>query len=165
MKGTIDKEYPRALLGYAFEFGEQSASERILEEVFINAKVAVTVEKALKEPKDSQDIDDNDRRALVNRIELGPEKRFIITHGTDSLAETAKFVDLPAKKCGATVVLMGSRLPEAFKGSDASFNFGFSLCAVQHLSEGAHVAMNGVAIAAQQVARDPKSGMWIDEDN
>ena len=158
--GTCDKQYPRRLGGYAFEFGDEAAVQRVLAELDLHATLQPSVER-LVVPKDSQEMTDADREAFRSRIATASAReRFVITHGTDTLVETAQFVHRAAQEAGCTVVLIGSRLPEAFKGSDFSFNLGFAIAAVQMLGPGAYVAMNGVAIPALKAARDESSGMW-----
>ena len=158
--GTCDKQYPRRLGGYAFEFGDEAAVQRVLAELDVHPTLQTSVER-LVAPKDSQDMTDADREAFRSRIAAASaHERFVISHGTDTLVETARFVHQTAEEAGCTVVLIGSRLPEAFKGSDFSFNLGFAFAAVQMLGPGAYVAMNGIAIPALKAARDESNGMW-----
>ena len=159
--GTIDKCYPRSVGGYAFEFGEQPAAERILADVSINPTVAIKCERVC-EPKDSQDITETERKQIVQRMkDLAPEvEKFIITHGTDTMVETAQYLEAVAESLKLTVCIVGSKIPETFKQSDAAFNLGFAIGAVSACGPGVYVAMNGTVIPSNKVERDVENGMW-----
>lgn len=164
MGGTIDKCYPRAVGGYAFEFDLVPAAQRIINEIQINPALNVTVERPI-EPKDSTEISEMDRQSVAQRIRLlhhqDGVRRFVVTHGTDTLAESALFFHSVALELGnVTVCCVGARLPEVFKGSDAAFNLGFAIAAVQLAGPGAYLTMNGIVIPACEAERDPGSGMW-----
>ena len=118
--GTIDKEYPRSLGGYgnlkkkysirwflAFEFGVETAAERIAKRA--NAKLHVEKVCAL----DSQDMTDSEREIFLSKILQSENTNFVITHGTDTLIETAQF--LKKHVPSGTIVLIGAKLPEVFK--------------------------------------------------
>merc|ERR1712227_408748 len=117
--GTIDKEYPRALGGYAFEFGQITAAHRITNRV--NAKIEIERVCAL----DSQDMTDKERQIILRRINAKPHCAYVITHGTDTLVETAKYLTSFLKT--GVVILTGAKLPEVFKDSDADFNLGVAI--------------------------------------
>ena len=85
--GTIDKDYPKTTKGYAFEFGEP-ATRRILEK--LNPSFEYEILTACQ--KDSLEITDDDRQELVNLINANSADKFIITHGTDTIIETANFI-------------------------------------------------------------------------
>jgi L-asparaginase len=90
--------------------------------------------------KDSLEITDLDRDMIAGRVRDETNKRILITHGTDSMVNTAlALVDIPGK----VIVLTGAMQPAAFKRSDAAFNLGFALAALQTLPEGVYIAMNG----------------------
>jgi L-asparaginase len=92
--------------------------------------------------KDSMDITSEDRQLIYNRCTDAQEKRILITHGTDTMAETAKF--LGEKGVGdKTVVLVGSFVPLSQENSDGFFNLGYALAATQMLPSGVWVAING----------------------
>ena len=85
--GTIDKDYPRATGGYAFEFGEP-ATARLL------ARWAPTFAFDVRTAcqKDSSELTDGDREQLVDLLRADPNRDFVVTHGTDTLLETARFL-------------------------------------------------------------------------
>ena len=94
--GTIDKDYPRSSGGYAFEFGEP-ATERLLAR--LNPSFSFDVRTAFQ--KDSTEIDQADRRGLAEMIRLDANDKVIVTHGTDTMLETAQFLAEPPAFCEA----------------------------------------------------------------
>ncbi len=90
--------------------------------------------------KDSLDMDDSDRQLVHDKIAADLHELIIVTHGTDTMIETAK--TLAAIK-GKTIVLTGSMQPARFRNSDAAFNIGCAVAAVQTLPHGVYLTMNG----------------------
>ncbi len=131
--GTIDKIYFDAKSDYLV--GESQVGE-ILSEA--NVEIEYSVETLLR--KDSLDMTDGDRKMLYDSIAEDEHDRIIMTHGTDTMVETAKMLSPIA---GKTIVLTGSMAPARFKTSDAEFNIGFAFAAVQTLPPGVYIAMNG----------------------
>jgi len=101
--------------------------------------------------KDSLDLTDKDRMLIKSKVENCPWNRILITHGTDTMVHTA---ELLKNVSGKTVVLVGSLSPAKFKGSDAEFNIGFALAAVQLMPPGAYIAMNGRVFSADRVRKN-----------
>ncbi len=131
--GTIDKIYFDAKS--AFQVGEPTVP-LVLEEA--NITVDYTVQSLLR--KDSLEMTDNDRAAVRRAVEESHESRIVITHGTDTMLATARGLgDIPGK----TIVLTGSMQPARLRLTDAVFNIGFALAAVQLLPPGVYVGMNG----------------------
>jgi L-asparaginase len=131
--GTIDKVYFDALSEY--EVGPPQVLE-VLKEA--NVTVDCEVESVLR--KDSLDLTAEDRRLLRQRIEADACPRIIVTHGTDTMIETARILSgIPGK----TIVLTGSMQPARFRHTDALFNIGSAVGAVQSLPPGVYIAMNG----------------------
>lgn len=131
--GTIDKLYFDAKSEY--EVGPPQVIE-VLKEA--HATVDCAVESVLS--KDSLDMTDEDRRMLRQRIEANPCPRIVITHGTDTMVQTALVLrDIVDK----TIVLTGSMQPARFRVTDAAFNIGTAMGAVQGLPPGVYIAMNG----------------------
>ena len=150
--GTIDKDYPHRTKGWAFEIDEP-ASRRILDR--LDPSFHYDVHTLLK--KDSLEITDQDRQGLREFCLKLTNDRIIITHGTDTLLETASFLaGIPQK----TIILTGAMLPERFTHSDAPINLGMAIGAVQHLPSGVYVAMHGLVKAFYQFKRDPQSGKF-----
>jgi L-asparaginase len=131
--GTIDKVYFDARSEY--EVGSPQIVE-ILKEA--NTTFEVEVESVLR--KDSLDMTEEDRQLIRQRVAADPCPRIVVTHGTDTMIQTAKTLrDIPGK----TIVLTGSMQPARFKSTDAAFNVGVAIGAVLALPPGVYIAMNG----------------------
>jgi L-asparaginase len=90
--------------------------------------------------KDSLHLDANDRQLIRNAIQAQPHRHVLVTHGTDTMVETAKvLIGIPDK----VIVLTGALNPARFQGSDAVFNIGCAVGAVQTLPNGIYITMNG----------------------
>ncbi|MAD34675.1 MAG: asparaginase [Planctomycetes bacterium] len=144
--GTIDKDYPRSRGGYAFEIGEPAAG-RLMERW--QATIDFCSQTACR--KDSTEITDEDRAALAALIADDPNDHVVVTHGTDTLLETAAF--LADRVGGKRVVLTGAMRPERFSDSDAPLNLGCAVGALQLADPGVYVAMHGVVGRYDQVRR------------
>jgi L-asparaginase len=131
--GSIDKTY--STQESAFVIGEPQIAT-ILDEA--NVTVEWEVCSILK--KDSLELTDEDRQLILEQIERDPHRHIILTHGTDTMVETARAL---ASVTGKVIVLTGAMQPAAFKRTDACFNVGGAVIAVQTLPEGVHVIMNG----------------------
>ena len=156
MGGTIDKEYPRATSGYAFEIGEP-AVKRILK----NLLTGFTYDCTSVCRKDSQDISSADRTALVECLSRVSSNNIIVTHGTDTLIDTAQFLTASADSFAEkTVVCTGAMRPERMQESDAAFNIGCAVSAATTISPGVYVAMNGRIFPANKCQRDMQTGLF-----
>lgn len=131
--GTIDKTYFDKKSTY--QVGEPQIV-KILEEM--NVTVDYEYESLIR--KDSLDMTDEDRRLLYNKINNDPCQHIVITHGTDTMIESAKQVLTIREK---VIVFTGAIWPAGFKSSDAAFNIGSAMAAVQILPNGVYIAMNG----------------------
>lgn len=151
--GTIDKVYFDAKSEY--EVGES----RILE-IFRRANVSFeySIESLMR--KDSLDMNDEDRALILSRIAESERQRFLITHGTDTMPQTAQVLSGLSDK---TIVLTGSMTPARFEASDAEFNIGCAVGAVQSLSPGVYIAMSGRIFPAGHVRKNRAAGRfeWI----
>jgi L-asparaginase len=150
--GTIDKQYPSKQGAYAFEFGD-SAIPSILDK----AKTQFTYRLVNPFSKDSQDITTQDRQVLREIINKAPETHILISHGTDTLLETAEYLFPTNDK---VIVLFGAFLPAAMKDSDADFQLGFALGSMFHAEPNVYIAMNGQLIKANNCIREPKTGSF-----
>ncbi len=131
--GTIDKVYFDDRSEY--EVGSPQITE-ILREA--NVTFAWTLEAVMH--KDSLDLTDADRQLIRDRVAAAPSARVLVTHGTDTMIQTARVLaGIPDK----TIVLTGSMQPARFRVTDASFNVGCALGALQVLPPGVYLAMNG----------------------
>ena len=130
--GTIDKVYFDDKSDY--QVGEPQIGNILRE---LGVAFRFTVIPALR--KDSLHITDDDRQMVRTLIAAQPQKHVLITHGTDTMVETAKVLaDL-----GKTIVLTGALSPARFRGSDTEFNVGCAVGAVQSMPPGVYIAMNG----------------------
>jgi L-asparaginase len=131
--GTIDKVYFDQKSTY--QVGE-SRVEEILKEANVNFEYEI--ESILR--KDSLDLTDEDRQLIYDKINADPHEHVIVTHGTDTMDVTAgKLQGLRGK----VIVLTGAMEPAKFVSSDAEFNIGCAVSAVQCLAPGVYLAMNG----------------------
>jgi L-asparaginase len=131
--GTIDKIYFDDKS--TFQIGEPQIGD-ILQAL----GVAFTFDVVPVLRKDSLHMDDHDRQSIRIAIEQQPHRHVLVTHGTDTMVETAQAL---ANLAGKVVVLTGALNPALFKGSDAVFNIGCAVGAVQTLPDGVYIAMNG----------------------
>ena len=131
--GTIDKIYFDDKS--QFQIGAPQIGE-ILEAL----GVAFTFEVVSVMRKDSLHMDDTDRAEIRAAIERQPHRHVLVTHGTDTMVETARALQGVA---GKVIVLTGALNPALFKGSDAVFNIGCAVGGVQSLPDGVYIAMNG----------------------
>jgi len=130
--GTIDKIYFDAKS--EFQIGDPHITE-VLEEA--NVVFSYEVESVLR--KDSLDLTEADRELIREKVQQQTSSRILITHGTDTMVETAKWLQGVHK----TIVLTGAMQPAKLRVSDAFFNIGYAISAVQLLPEGVYIAMNG----------------------
>jgi L-asparaginase len=144
--GTIDKVYFDASSNY--QVGEPQISEILR---MVGAQVDFTVDTPFR--KDSLEMTDADRSEICRRVEASGAARVLITHGTDTMVETGRAL---AGVKGKTIVMVGSLAPARFKNSDAEFNIGFALAAVQTLPEGVWITMNGRVFAYDAVRKNKK---------
>lgn len=142
--GTIDKVYFDAKSEY--EVGEPQIAD-ILREA--NVTTAWSLETLFR--KDSLELTEADRAELARRVQAEPCPRILVTHGTDTMVETARALRGVE---GKTIVLVGSLTPARFKRSDAEFNIGFAVAAVQTLPPGIYIAMNGRLFDPEHVRKN-----------
>lgn len=148
--GTIDKTYFDAN-------SEYRVGAPVVADIF--AEVGVGLAFAVTElmRKDSLELTDEDRVLIRRAVEAEPARQVLITHGTDTMPETATALLGIANK---TIVLTGAMRPAPFRNSDAAFNVGCALGAVQSLPSGVYVVMNGRVFAANEVRKNVKKGQF-----
>lgn len=153
--GTIDKDYPKSNKGWAFEIDEPAYLRILLK---LNPSFEYISFPLLK--KDSIEITQADRMQLFELCKSTECSKIIITHGTDSLLETANFLKKITNK---TLVLTGAMLPERFSNSDAPINLGIAIGAVQVLSAGVYVAMHGLVLPFDKATREEGTFKFIEK--
>lgn len=142
--GTIDKVYFDAKGGY--EVGAPMV-EQILEHGRVSH--AIPVVKLLR--KDSLEMSEGDRAIIRDAVASSDVTRIIVTHGTDTMVDTAHTLKgIPGK----TIVLTGALQPGRFADSDAPFNLGMAMAAVQVLPPGVYLVANGIVFTADRVRKN-----------
>ena len=131
--GTIDKVYFDAKS--KFEVGEPQILEVLRE---ANLSIAYQVTPLIR--KDSLELTDLDRELVRKSVEASTATRIVITHGTDTMTDTARSL---TGITGKTIVLTGAMQPARFRFTDAVFNIASAMMAAQTLAEGVYITMNG----------------------
>lgn len=150
--GTIDKVYFDALSSY-------QVGETQLGKVLEIARVAVPFEIRELLRKDSLELDDADRDAIAAAVADARTARIVITHGTDTMTETAKV--LAAAVPGKTIVLTGALSPARFAETDANFNLGMAFATAQVAPAGVWIAMSGQVFDGLKVRKDRDAGKFV----
>jgi L-asparaginase len=149
--GTIDKVYFDAN-------SEYEVGESVVGELLRQAQVRLPVEVLPVLRKDSLDLTDADRAVVRERIEARPERRVVVTHGTDTMVDTARAL---AALTDRTIVLTGSLAPARFAQTDAWFNVGMAFAVVQVMPPGVYIVMNGQVFAADRVRKDRSRNQFV----
>ena len=150
--GTFDKEYDE-LSGQLF------FKDTHLPEMLRRGRCRLDVRAETVMMIDSLDLDDAGRAAIVGRARDCEERAVLVTHGTDTMVQTARAL-AQAGITGKTIVLTGAMVPYAFGSSDGLFNLGSALSFVQVLPPGVYVAMNGQYFTWDCVRKNTRSGCF-----
>ena len=149
--GTFDKTYDE--IRGRLSFGETHVPEMLR---LGRSRVALTVETLMM--IDSIDMTEGDRARIVTRCVECAEREIVVTHGTDTMVETARA--LAAGVTEKTVVLTGAMIPYAFGSSDGLFNLGSALSFAQVLPTGVYIAMNGQCFPWDRVRKNKEAGVF-----
>jgi L-asparaginase/archaeal Glu-tRNAGln amidotransferase subunit D len=149
--GTFDKAYDEIR-------GELTFKDSHLPEILKLTRVTLPVEIEQNQLIDSLNMQDVNRRAVLEACERAAEERIIVTHGTDTMSETACV--LGRAGLDKTIVLTGAMVPYQVQGSDALFNLGTAFSAVQLLPKGVYIVMNGRAFQWDHVRKDRSRGIF-----
>ncbi len=149
--GTFDKEYDE--LNGRLYFKDTHLPEMLR---LARCKLPVSVRTLMM--IDSLEMTDADRRLVVESCRGAEEDRIVVTHGTDTMADTARA--LVAAALPKTIVLTGAMVPYAFGSSDGLFNLGSALSFAQVLPPGVYVAMNGRCFAGDRVRKNRDTGIF-----
>lgn len=149
--GTFDKDY-HELEGRLF-FRESHVQEMLR---LGRSRLSITVETLML--IDSLDMTDADRERILEACRGAPEDRIVITHGTDTMEHTARFIG--GARLAKTIVLTGAMVPYTFGSSDGLFNLGSALAFAQALPHGVYVAMNGRCFRGDDVRKNKSSGVF-----
>jgi L-asparaginase len=152
--GTFDKTYDE--INGRLSFGETHVLEMLR---LGRSRVELTVETLMM--VDSLDMTGADRARIVARCAECPEQQIVVTHGTDTMVETARA--LAAGVGGKTVVLTGAMIPYAFGSSDGLFNLGSAVSFAQVLPPGIYIAMNGQCFPWDRVRKNTEIGVFEEQ--
>ncbi len=149
--GTFDKEYN--MIDGSLHFKETHLPE-------ILKLGRCTVDYSLRTVMmiDSLEMGDEDRALIANSAKKCKQEKIIITHGTDTMTETAAY--LAKEKIDKTIVLFGAMIPYKFGASDALFNLGSAIAYVQTLTPGVYIVMNGKHHKWDEVTKNKKTGFF-----
>lgn len=111
--------------------------------------------------KDSRDINEADLSKIVSTIEDSKHRIVIITHGTYSMPDTAKFLRANLKRKDQVIIFTGSMVPIEFPRTDATFNLGYTMAKSHHMEPGIYVCMNGRVFDPNEVAKLLREGRFI----
>ena len=137
---------------------EHSTIPRFIKSLHIENALAFT-EVCMK---DSRGLTETDRKNILRAIEKSEASRIIITHGTYTMPDTARFLEANLKRKDQTIVLTGSMIPlTGFSPSDAPFNIGYAMAQAKSLPAGIYVAMHARVFAAGEVIKNIKAGKFI----
>jgi L-asparaginase len=153
--GTFDKEY-NELTGALF-FKDTHLPEMLR---LGRSRIAVSISTLMM--IDSLEMTPAGRARIVEECAQAPESRILITHGTDTMVETAAALAAAAPIAGKTIVLTGAMIPYAFGSSDGLFNLGSALSFVQALPAGVYLAMNGRCFNWDRVRKNRETGTFED---
>jgi len=152
--GTFDKEYDELT-------GQLYFQDSHLPEMIRLGRANLKLEIRTLMMIDSLEMTAADRDIILEQCQKAPEDRIVITHGTDTMAETARM--LAASIHDKTIVLTGAMVPYKFGSSDGLFNLGSALAFAQTLPAGVYIAMNGRYFPADRVHKNRQTGMFEEE--
>src|SRR5436190_20763852 len=153
--GTFDKEYNEIT-------GQLFFKDTHMSELLKLGRSRVDVEIRTLMMIDSLEMTETDRNLIAENCLKASEDKIIITHGTDTMAETAKMLAVKAMK--KTIVLTGAMIPYKFGSSDGLFNMGSALAFVQTLPHGIYIAMNGKIFNWDNVRKNKQTGQFEELD-
>ena len=151
--GTFDKEYDEI-------HGRLYFKDTHLHEMLRLGRCRLDLHVRTLMMIDSLEMTDADRALIVENCRKADEPRIVITHGTDTIVETARA--LAAAALAKTIVLTGAMIPYAFGSSDGLFNLGSALSFAQALPAGVYVAMNGRCFTWDRVKKNRQTGTFED---
>ena len=149
--GTIDKVYNELA-------GKLTFDDSHLGEMLECSRSTVGINTEVLFLKDSLDMNDEDRSLILSKCLECSEDKVMVTHGTDTMVETAQLLGNKIKD--KTIVLFGSMIPYSINNSDALFNLGAALSAVQNKTNGVYIAMNGQVFDFNKVKKNKALGTF-----
>lgn len=149
--GTFDKEYD--MINGKLDFEETHVPEMLK-----LGRNMVTTEVRTVMMVDSLEMTDTDREVILHNCRTAPEDQILITHGTDTMSETAAYI--AKANLSKTVVITGAMIPYKFGSSDGFFNLGSAMAFLQTLPHGVYVVMNGRYYNWDNVRKNKKTGYF-----
>ncbi len=151
--GTLDKDYNQLTGNLVF-------TQSHLQEMLLQANCQLDINLQNLMLKDSLDITDADRALITNACIKANTDKIIITHGTDSMVKTATLLNKTSNLGHKTIILTGAMRPFKLGNSDALFNLGLAVSALQFIQQGVYIAINGKIFTANNVVKDTKKGIF-----
>lgn len=151
--GTLDKDYQTTS-------GELTFTQTHLDELLSEANTTLHIDSQVLMLKDSLEMNDNDRESIYQACLNTKNQQIVITHGTDTMRETALYLLKQPGLVTKTVVLTGAMRPFKLGFSDASFNVACALMAVQLARPGVYITMNGKLFNADKVHKNRQLGLF-----
>ena len=149
--GTFDKEYdPLA--------GELTFKDTHLPQILKDIRCTLPIGLEIQQLLDSLAMVDSDRQRILSACERSQESRIVITHGTDTMTQTAAL--LGSRKLDKVVILTGAMVPYSVTSSDAMFNLGTAIMACQIMPAGVYICMNGRCFPCDHVMKDRTRGIF-----
>lgn len=159
--GTIDKMPVYLSDGETFDNSSKHFTETHLPEMLVKARILGEYTVRTLFMVDSLDMTDEHREQIGVAIKATDEHQIVLTHGTDTMPETARYLERSCRLGARTIILTGAMTPYSMgESSDAMFNLGGAIAFAQVLSPGVYVAMNGQAFEANNVRKDVESGTF-----
>ena len=156
--GTFDKRYDAIR-------GQLTFADTHLPDILAQVRCSLPIELELNQLIDSLDMQDENRQRVLDACRHALEQHIVITHGTDTMAETAgvlgrAFESGDAGLSGKRIVLTGAMVPYSVSGSDALFNLGSAIAAAQLVPPGVYIAMNGRCFPWHAVSKNRARGVF-----
>jgi len=149
--GTFDKEYDELQ-------GNLTFKDSHITEILKHVRITIPVTVEICQMKDSLYMDDTDRQYILNSCKSSEQDKIIIIHGTDTMPLTAEI--LGKGNLVKTIILTGAMVPYSIRNSDAMFNLGAAVSAVQLLESGVHISMNGTVFKWDNVRKNTQLGVF-----
>jgi L-asparaginase len=149
--GTFDKDYDELRGSLTFR---RTHLPQILKQIRCTVPIVLELNQLI----DSLDMGEENRRQILASCRKSRERHILITHGTDTMVETARLLGQAGLR--KTIVLTGAMVPYALANSDAIFNLGCGIAAVQLLPDGVYIAMNGKVFTWDRVRKNYEQGTF-----
>ncbi len=153
--GTLDKNYDAIQ-------GKLTLTESFMGELLEQANHRLSLTHVSLMAKDSLEMNDQDRYRIAQACIKSKHSKILITHGTDTMSVTANFLASISEIDHKTIVLTGAMRPFKLGQSDAAFNIGAALMALQLKPSGIYIVMNGCCFSAQHVYKDTNQGIFLE---